>query len=118
MGSGQGTFLANFAQFKPVEFNNSQFWNIRFDKGANYLAEIAVTMGVLGVLSYLVVVLMFLLIMFLFLWKLKKSKVVADAKSRAAASDKLIVLPFFLFWLVLFVSQFVYSQNTVLLFYF
>lgn len=118
LGSGQGTFLANFAKFKPVEFNESRFWNIRFDKGSNYLMEMAGAMGVLGILSYLTVVLMFLLIMFLSLWKLKKSKIVADAELRMTTSNKLIILPFLLFWLVLFVSQFVYSQNTTLLFYF
>ena len=110
LGSGEGTFLANFAKFKPVEFNNSQFWNIRFDRASNYLMETAGTLGILGILSYLTVVFMFLLIMVLSLWRLKKSKVVL--------ADKLIILPFLLFWLVLFVSQFVYSQNTVLLFYF
>ncbi len=118
LGSGQGTFLANFAKFKPVEFNESRFWNIRFDKGSNYLIEMAGTMGILGILSYLTVVLMFLLIIFMSLWRLKKSKIVADAESRAVASDKLIILPFLLLWLVLLVSQFVYSQNTALLFYF
>jgi len=118
IGSGQGTFLANFARFKPVEFNESRFWNIRFDKGSNYLVEIVGTMGILGILSYLTVVLMFLLIVFLSLWKLKKGKIVADEKLRLAEGDKLIILPFLLFWLVLFASQFVYSQNTTLLFYF
>ncbi|MEA2113291.1 MAG: tetratricopeptide repeat protein [Patescibacteria group bacterium] len=118
IGSGQGTFLANFAKFKPVEFNESEFWNVRFDKGSNYLIEMAGTMGILGILSYLTVVLMFLLIMFLSLWRLKKSKVAAGAKSRLAGGDKLIILPFLLLWLILFISQFVYSQNTALLFYF
>ena len=110
LGSGEGTFLANFAKFKPVEFNDSQFWNIRFDRASNYLMETVGALGILGVLGYLTVVFMFLLIMVLSLWRLKKSKTVQ--------SDKLIILPFLLFWLILFVSQFVYSQNTVLLFYF
>ena len=119
LGSGQGTFLANFARFKPVEFNESRFWNIRFDKGANYLMEMAGTMGILGILSYLTVVMMFLLIMFMSLWRLKKSEIAASRTPRNdEKGDKLIILPFLLLWLVLFVSQFVYSQNTALLFYF
>ncbi|MBU2580079.1 tetratricopeptide repeat protein [Patescibacteria group bacterium] len=110
LGSGEGTFLANFAKFKPAEFNNSQFWNIRFDRASNYFMETTGALGILGILSYLTVVFMFLLIMVLSLWRLKKSKDVAAAE--------LIILPFLLFWLILFISQFVYSQNTVLLFYF
>ncbi|MBU4031113.1 hypothetical protein KJ756_03080 [Patescibacteria group bacterium] len=110
LGSGEGTFLANFAKFKPVEFNNNQFWNIRFDRASNYLMEMTGALGIFGILSYLTVVIMFLLIMVLSLWRLKKIKDVL--------ADKLIILPFLLFWLVLLVSQFVYSQNTVLLFYF
>ena len=112
LGSGPGTYMSDFVKYKPVEFNQSNFWNVRFDKGSSHLMEMVSSVGILGVLSYLLILFIFLLIISLSLQKMRDKGDLKDNK------DKLIILPFFLAWLALAVGQFVYMQNTVLSFYF
>ncbi|MDP2663843.1 MAG: hypothetical protein Q8P08_00075, partial [bacterium] len=100
LGSGVGTFHYDFSKFKPVEFNQSFLWQIRFDRAGSHMAETLGTMGFLGILSYLFLIGMFLLISYFFL-KGNKSGV-----------------PLLMAFLALLVSQFVFYQNTVLAFTF
>jgi tetratricopeptide (TPR) repeat protein len=100
LGSGLGTFHYGFAKFKPVEFNLSMLWQIRFDRAGSHIAEILGTMGFLGLLSYLALVGMFLLISYLFLQQNKSG------------------IPLLVAFLVLLAGQFVFYQNTVLAFAF
>ena len=68
VGSGPGTYLYNFSKFKPAEFNNGVFWNLRFDKAGSEILEKVSTLGVFGILSYLAIIVlamgMFLKMMF------------------------------------------------------
>ena len=117
LGSGPATFLSDFVKFKPIEFNNSNFWNVKFNMASNQITEMIATTGILGTLSYLLIIFVFLLIMFLSLQRLRKrhqSKSLNQGESQEIVS----VLPFFLAWLALVAAQFVYHQNTVLAFYF
>lgn len=116
-GSGQNTFMADFNKFKPIEFNQNRFWNIRFDKGPSHLMEMVGTTGILGALSYLFLVIVFFLVMFLGLWKLNKQKSHLEANNQEQPTSSFL-LPLFITWLSLFVAQFVYLQNTILSFYF
>ncbi|HBK33398.1 TPA: hypothetical protein DEP34_00280 [Candidatus Uhrbacteria bacterium] len=52
-GSGPGTFVYDFASFKPVSINETMFWNIRFDSAFSLLLTLLATTGVLGVLAWL-----------------------------------------------------------------
>jgi len=117
LGSGQGTFLSNFARFKPTEFNQSNFWNIRFDKAPSHMLEVIGTTGILGILSYASLIFVFLLIMFIFLLKIKNKKL-DENESSDNNSTPILVLPLILAWLSLLVAQFVYLGNTVLYFFF
>ena len=132
-GSGPGTFLANFTKFKPDEFNQSQFWNIRFDKGPSHLIEMVGTGGILSILSYLLLVSIFSLIILVFFTQAplsrKKSGAGFSRKKLAALkgdnqhpiSDSrhpILLLSLILVWLSLLIAQFVYLQNTVLAFFF
>lgn len=56
IGTGPGNYLYNFAKFKPAEFNNNIFWNIRFDKAGSEIIEKISTIGILGTLSYLLII--------------------------------------------------------------
>lgn len=55
-GTGPGTFLSDFTRFKGPEFNQSDFWNLRFFTSSSLVLEILATMGLLGLLSYLFIV--------------------------------------------------------------
>jgi len=122
LGSGQGTYMNDFVKFKPVEFNQSNFWNIRFDKSPSHLMEMIGTTGILGILSYLPILFIFLLIMSLSLQRMRdkgEAKTKEERiKNKEANREKLVILPFFLGWLALAAGQFVYMQNTALSFYF
>ncbi|MEK9207129.1 MAG: tetratricopeptide repeat protein, partial [Patescibacteria group bacterium] len=54
MGSGLGTFLADFTRFKPAAFNlNQDLWNLTFLRSSSFILELIATTGLLGILSFL-----------------------------------------------------------------
>lgn len=99
LGGGLGNFSYTFAKFKPESFLQSDLWQIRFDRASNQIAEILGSGGILGVLSYFLMVGMLLLISLVIL----KSK---------------IQIPLLLGFVALMVGQFVFYQNSVLSFSF
>lgn len=98
LGSGIGTYFYDFAKFKPVEFNQSSFWQRGFNRPGSHFAEILGTMGFLGLILYLALIGVFLLIS----WFLLKTK---------ASSFQLALLTTFL---ALVVGQLIYHQNSSL----
>ena len=112
LGAGPGAFFHNFTKFKPGEFNENIFWNIRFDKGPSHLMELLAATGLLGILSYLGVAGIFLLVIGI------SFRSEAPIRSLAPKSQKLTFLLTLLPWLSLFIAQFVYLSNTTLVFSF
>lgn len=100
LGSGIGTFHYDFARYKPESFNQNWMWQIRFDRAGSYFSELLATMGFLGLLVYLTLAVLTLLISWFFI-------------SRQPAEFPLIMV-----FVALLVSQFVYYQNTSLVFAF
>jgi len=99
LGSGIGTWYYDFSKFKPSEFNNTIWWQIRFDRAGSYIAELLATSGILGLISYLLIIRIF----FLTFWVLREKKE---------------LFPYIMAFTSLTVAQFVYYQNTVLSFMF
>lgn len=56
LGSGIGTYYYDFLKFKPADFNQTQFWNIRFDRSGNYISELLAQEGTVGILSYILII--------------------------------------------------------------
>lgn len=53
-GSGYGTFITDFARFKPASFNLEQnIWNLTFSFSSSYFLELIATVGILGTLAFL-----------------------------------------------------------------
>ncbi|MBT5808565.1 tetratricopeptide repeat protein [Candidatus Uhrbacteria bacterium] len=52
-GSGPGTYLYDFLAYKPVEVNASRFWSVRFDRAKSYLITSMATLGVVGTVLWL-----------------------------------------------------------------
>ncbi len=61
IGSGLGTFSYDFSKYKPVSMNEGNLWAIRFDRPGNVFAEILATMGILGLLSFVLLIISFFL---------------------------------------------------------
>jgi len=60
LGSGPGTFKYNFTRFKDVDFNNGNLWNLKFDWAASKFLTILGTIGILGALAFLAMVVTFI----------------------------------------------------------
>jgi len=81
-GSGPGTFVYNFSKYKSISFNQSSFWNIRFNQaGSKFLTTLSTT-GILGALSFLVLIGFFVFYGIKFLFK-KPDKAQTENLSRA-----------------------------------
>lgn len=58
-GSGPATFIYNYSKFKPVILNQTDFWFERFTvSGSEFLTRLATT-GILGLISFLVILIFF-----------------------------------------------------------
>lgn len=51
IGTGPSTYLFDFASYKPLEFNLLDYWNFTFDSAYNEFLQIWGTLGLLGLLS-------------------------------------------------------------------
>jgi len=71
-GSGPETFGYDFSSFRPADFNQNILWNVRFDKANNTYLELLATTGSLGILTYIVILLIFIGSSSLLLIKTKK----------------------------------------------
>ncbi len=74
-GSGPSTFDYSFGKYRGGDFNNSTLWNARFDNASGYLFEEIATVGILGALMLVVIVLIALSSIFLTLIKNKKEDI-------------------------------------------
>ena len=111
IGSGIGTFHYDFSKFKPKEFNDTNLWQIRFDRAGSHILETLAVMGVLGFISYISLITLFLAMSWLLM----------QAKIRASGSKEIFNNPsiaLFLCFTALLFSQFIYYQNTCLAFLF
>lgn len=57
-GSGPSTFGYDFSQFRPGGLNNNFAWNVRFRQPYSSAMEWGMSTGVLGILSFLVILLL------------------------------------------------------------
>jgi tetratricopeptide (TPR) repeat protein len=64
-GSGLSTYYYDFSKYKGQEFNGSPLWNVRFDSASGSFFELLSTVGILGSLTVLIVVLIAISVAFL-----------------------------------------------------
>lgn len=58
--AGLGNFVYKWLEKKPVDFNQTIFWNVRFGSGASELLDRLIATGIIGVLSFLFLIFVFL----------------------------------------------------------
>ncbi len=56
LGTGPATFFSDFTRFRPVAFNLTPNWNLRFTSSSNYYLHLLSTLGVFGLAAYLFLV--------------------------------------------------------------
>lgn len=52
LGVGPGNFISAFNRFRPVNFNQSAFWNNRFANATSFPLHLLTTTGILGLLAF------------------------------------------------------------------
>ncbi len=52
-GTGPATYLFNFTNYKPIEFNQTSLWNVRFDSAFNEYLDVLASLGGIGLLALL-----------------------------------------------------------------
>jgi tetratricopeptide (TPR) repeat protein len=104
-GSGPQTFTYDFSQYRPADFNNSAFWNLRFIKGSNEWFGWLSTIGIGGVLAMLG----------LGIWFLFRSAktILYSAKADDKWSWQIILL---ISWLMVALASFLLPFNFILYF--
>ena len=111
IGSGIGTFHYDFSKFKPLEFNQTNLWQIRFDRSGSHILETLAVMGILGLLSYISIIGLFLIMSWLFI----KTKTKTNEDKEFLNNPSIALL---LCFFALLFSQFIYYQNTSFAFLF
>jgi len=56
LGSGPGTFLFDYTQFRSADLNATAFWNVHFDRSSSAFLTVLATTGILGFAGLLVLV--------------------------------------------------------------
>lgn len=89
IGSGPATFVYDFAQFRPESLNLTFAWNIRFMSPSSTFIDILSTLGFLGAVSYILVLLLALgTVVFVSMRKvLKKDGILSHAVRHVAGNE-------------------------------
>ncbi len=106
LGSGPNTFVYAFSKYRDQSFNLSPFWNARFDKAPSEAAEMLTGTGILGLLAFEILSVIFIIYGFVFLFRKKDPE--SWNMSLAAFSG----------FMVLWSAHWFFFFNTVLVFSF
>ncbi|MBX4204996.1 MAG: hypothetical protein KW788_02275 [Candidatus Doudnabacteria bacterium] len=104
LGSGPGTTGIAFGQIKPSELNKTVIWSLNFDRASSEFANILIETGILGLLAFEAVSILFLLYGIFFLLR------------QVNHPGRMYAFAFFMIWAALFITHFFYFFNTT--FYF
>lgn len=53
LATGPSTFYLNFTRYRPLNLNNTDLWNIRFDKPFNEILNVTAELGLIGFIALL-----------------------------------------------------------------
>lgn len=100
VGSGPGTFLYNYTQFRSKDLNATSFWSVPFDRSASRFLTLLATTGILGFAAYLAMLVFMAARTKMKLWR--------------GHDEWLTTLAIYGGWAALFVGKIVYSSNMTL----
>jgi len=104
LGVGPNRFAEFWAANKPLQINQTQFWNSDFYSGSGFIPTIAITTGFLGLLSLLVFIVMYLL-----------SGIKAIFAQANSSRSRYLATSSFLVSLYLWIILFLYSPSVTVL---
>lgn len=65
LGSGPSTFYYDFSKFRDIKFNSSPLWNVSFESATGLIFELIATIGLIGAIIFVVLLLISLSVSFL-----------------------------------------------------
>ena len=104
LGVGPNRFSEFWAMHKPAEINQTQFWNSDFFSGSGFIPTVAITTGLLGFLSLLAFIAMYIL-----------SGVKAIFAQANAGKSRYLSTASFLVSFYLWIMLFLYTPNITVL---
>ena len=110
LGTGPETFVINYTEYKSPIINQTAFWNVRFANPAAEIYSIASDLGIIGLISFLLV-----LIIFIFKGIKGLIKTIVEGDN---ILKQFLEIGLFAGWLGLAVGIFIYPQNIALMFVF
>lgn len=109
LGSGPATWVFDYNAYKPKEVNRvADLWNIRFNKGWSYAFMLPATIGLVGSLFWMLIILVF------FIYSLRNVIRLKEIQNSFGS----LSLGLFTAWVYLVILQFLYPMNFVLQFVF
>lgn len=106
LGSGPSTFVFDYAKYKPEGVNETQLWDVKFDRSASRVLTMLTTTGLFGIISWIFIV---VFVGYLFISNLLKEKSGALWLNQLAVGSA---------WLALLLGKILYSSNLTLEFSF
>lgn len=100
LGSGPGTFLFDYTQFRSKDLNSTNFWSVPFDRSSSHLLTLLATTGIIGLATYLIMLLYLAVRTKIKLWR--------------GHEEWLTTMTVFIGWAVLLVGRVLYSSNITL----
>lgn len=113
LGSGPATFFHDFSIYRPSEFNQNNYWQIRFDKSCSYFLETLATLGLPAWLSYFLIISLVIYINIILFIKYFKNPALTIKRE-----DYNLIVAIFTSFILLLVAQIFFTVNTVLNFSF
>lgn len=80
LGTGLGNYFGAYSLYRPVSFNQSPAWAVRFDTSLSHWANIIASMGIFGILGFGI----FAFLVFYMLWKLLRNASSPEVKREGA----------------------------------
>lgn len=102
LGSGPSTFVFDYAKYKPVDINETQLWDIKFDRSSSRFLTMLTTTGLFGVISWLFMAVFLAVLLISNLIKEKSGELWLKQLAVGAA------------WIALLLGKFLYSSNLTL----
>jgi len=106
LGSGPGTFIFDYAKYKPEGVNLTSLWNVQFDRSASRVLTMLSTTGLFGFISWFFIIVVLAVLVLLNLAKGKVNQLWTYNLGLASS------------WFLLLIAKFLYSSNLTLEFLF
>ncbi|MCX6791128.1 MAG: tetratricopeptide repeat protein [Candidatus Gribaldobacteria bacterium] len=118
LGAGLGNLPYVFSKYKPASFWSGPYWQFRFDRLSSAMAEYLATVGLVGFLAYLALLVALIVMGGLLLRRYIEGRNVeiSSLEFREGEGGVKMVMLLWVGVIALVVSQIVYYQNTTLAF--